>query len=161
VSVRVLSEAGNLGPLTFHNGCGQLEVGLLSVRTSGSLTPVAARRLLRRALAGLAALAERHVLSLPGECGGCILLPARTALDAASDRLSSCLPAAPSVGVATAGTAEEVPAVAERARRVTAVAEGPGMHRLRDVLLDHHRQQPPTARPNWAPYWNRWTGNPV
>jgi hypothetical protein len=111
---------------------------VLSVRAPGPQAPVAARRLLRRALARLAALAEGHVLSLPDERGGCILLPARTALDAVADRLSSCLPTAPIVGVATAGTVKDVPAAAARARRITAVAEGPGMYQLQDVLLDYH-----------------------
>ncbi|MFE8946137.1 PucR family transcriptional regulator [Streptomyces sp. NPDC007856] len=111
---------------------------VLSVRTPEPATPLAARRLLRRALARLAPLAEGRVLSLPDECGGCVLLPSRTALDAVAGRLSSRLPTAPIVGAATAGTPKEVPAAAERARRIAAVADQPGVHRLRDVLLDYH-----------------------
>ncbi|WP_369386613.1 PucR family transcriptional regulator [Streptomyces sp. CG1] len=111
---------------------------VLSVQAPEPRTPVAARRLLRRVLARLAPLAEGRVLSLPDECGGCILLPSRTALDAVAGRLSSRLPTAPIVGAAPAGTPEEVPAAAERARRIAAVADKPGLHRLRDVLLDYH-----------------------
>ncbi|MGW2648389.1 PucR family transcriptional regulator [Streptomyces sp. NPDC001393] len=110
---------------------------VLSVRAPDPHTPLAARRLLRRVLARLAPPAEGRVLSLPDERGGWVLLPSRTALDAVAGRLSSRLPSAPIVGAATAGTPEEVPAAAERARRIAAVADTPGVHRLRDVLLDY------------------------
>ncbi|AOR30884.1 hypothetical protein BFF78_07305 [Streptomyces fodineus] len=111
---------------------------VLSVRAPEPRTPLAARRLLRRTLARLAPLAQGRVLSLPDERGGCLLLPSRTALDAVAGRLSSRVPTAPIVGAATADTPEEVPAAAERARRIAAVADKPGLYRLRDVLLDYH-----------------------
>ncbi|MFE1859360.1 PucR family transcriptional regulator [Streptomyces anandii] len=111
---------------------------VLCVRAPEPQTPVTARRLLRWALARLAPLAEGRVLSLPDESGGKVLLPSRIAVDAVAAQLSASRPAAPIVGVATAGTLQEVPAAAERARRIALVADGPGLHRLRDVLLEYH-----------------------
>ncbi|MEU4038955.1 PucR family transcriptional regulator [Streptomyces collinus] len=111
---------------------------VLSLRTPEPQTPLAARRLLRRALARLAPLAEGRVLSLPEDYGGCVLLPSRIALDAVAEQLSSRRPPAPVVGAATADSPEGVPAAAERARRIAAVADTPGLHRLRDVLLEYH-----------------------
>lgn len=111
---------------------------VLAVRAPGPRAPVAARRLLRRTVARLVPLAEGRVLSLPDERGGYVLLPSRIALDAVAGRLSPRLPAAPVVGAATADAREAVPAAAERARRIAAVADEPGVHRLRDVLLDYH-----------------------
>ncbi|MGW1171879.1 PucR family transcriptional regulator [Streptomyces sp. NPDC002550] len=120
---------------------------VLGVRAFGPQASVAVRRLLRRVLARLAPLAEGRVLSLPDECGGWVLLPASTALDAVADRLSSCPPTASIVGAATAGTAEEVPAAAVRARRIAAVADRPGLYRLRDVLLEYHLSGAPDSAP--------------
>lgn len=111
---------------------------VLRVRAPEPRTPVAARRLLRWTLARLAPPAEGRVLSLPDEHGGWVLLPSRIALDAVAGRLSSGLPPAPIVGAATAASPEDVPAAAERARRIAAVADEPGLHRLQDVLLDYH-----------------------
>ncbi|MGW3175805.1 PucR family transcriptional regulator [Streptomyces sp. NPDC001153] len=120
---------------------------VLGVRAFGPQASVAVRRLLRRVLARLAPLAEGRVLSLPDECGGWVLLPASTELDAVADRLSSCPPTASTVGAATAGTAEEVPAAAVRARRIAAVADRPGLYRLRDVLLEYHLSGAPDSAP--------------
>lgn len=118
---------------------------VLSVRAHGTQEPVTARRLLRQVLARLAPLAEGRALSLPDAYGGCILLPARTAPDAVAGRLSTGLPVPPIVGAATAATPEEVPAAAERARRIAAVAGEPGLHRLRDVLLEYHLSGAPDS----------------
>ncbi|WP_333777775.1 PucR family transcriptional regulator [Streptomyces sp. IBSBF 3136] len=111
---------------------------VLSVRTLAPQTPLAARRLLRWALARLAPLAEGRVLGLPEEGGGCVLLPSRIAPDAVAEQLSSCRTTAPIVGAATADSPDGVPAAADRARRIAAVAAAPGVHRLRDVLLEYH-----------------------
>ncbi|MGW1809974.1 PucR family transcriptional regulator [Streptomyces sp. NPDC002078] len=133
---------------------------VLCVRAPEPATPLAARRLLRRALARLAPLAEGRLLSLPDECGGCVLLPSRTALDAVAGRLSSRLPTAPVVGAATAGTPKQVPAAAERARRIAAVADQPGVHRLRDVLLDYHVAGATDSAPELAALLEPLEGQP-
>ncbi|MFF4845220.1 PucR family transcriptional regulator [Streptomyces collinus] len=111
---------------------------VLSVRAPEPQTPVAARRLLRWARARLAPLAEGRVLTLPEDLGGCVLLPSRIALDAVAEQLLSSRPTAPIVGAATADSPEDVPAATERAHRISAVADAPGLHRLRDVLLEYH-----------------------
>ncbi|MEU6770140.1 helix-turn-helix domain-containing protein [Streptomyces sp. NPDC046759] len=151
-AARELSRAliGGDGPEEVAARCGlSLEPGylVLSVRAPEPRTPVAVRRLLRCVVARLAPLAEGRVLSLPDECGGCVLLPSRIALDAVAGRLFSRLPAPPVVGAATAVTFQEVPAAAERARRIAAVADKPGLHRLRDVLLDYHLSAPADSAP--------------
>ncbi|MGW1985017.1 PucR family transcriptional regulator [Streptomyces collinus] len=124
-----------------------LEAGylVLSVRAPAPQTPVAARRLLRWARARLAPLAEGRVLVLPEDRGGYVLLPSRIALDAVAEQLlprpRSALSgdaSAPTVGAATADSPGGVPAAAEQAHRIAAVAEAPGLHRLRDVLLEYH-----------------------
>lgn len=121
--------------------CGlPLEPGylVLSVRAPVLQEPVAARRLLHQVLSRLAPSAEGRELSLPDDQGGHILLPLGTPHADLVRHLSTGLPRPVIAGAALAATPGDVPAAAEQARRIAAVARTPGVHRLQDVLLDYH-----------------------
>ncbi|MGY4987302.1 PucR family transcriptional regulator [Streptomyces nigrescens] len=121
--------------------CGlPLEPGylVLSVRAPVPQEPVAARRLLHQVLVRLAPAADGRVLSLPNEQGGHILLPLGTPHADLVGHLSTG-PSRPVIaGAALAATPGDVPAAAEQAHRIAAIARTPGVHRLQDVLLDYH-----------------------
>ncbi|MFC9236313.1 PucR family transcriptional regulator [Streptomyces decoyicus] len=121
--------------------CGlPLEPGylVLSVRAPVPQEPVAARRLLRQVLGRLAPAADGRALSLPNEQGGHILLPLGTPHADLVRNLSTGLSRRVIVGAALAATPGDVPAAAEQAHRIAAIARTPGVHRLQDVLLDYH-----------------------
>lgn len=121
--------------------CGlPLEPGylVLSVRAPVPLEPVAARRLLHQVLGRLAPATEGRELSLPDDQGGHILLPLGTPHADLVRHLSTGLSRPMIAGAALAATPGDVPAAAEQARRIAAVARTPGVHRLQDVLLDYH-----------------------
>ncbi|CAM5571561.1 helix-turn-helix domain-containing protein [Streptomyces viridifaciens] len=111
---------------------------VLSVRSPTPQEPVAARRLLHQVLGRLAPTAAGRALSLPDEQGGHILLPLGTPHADLVRHLSTGLPRPAIAGAALAATPQDVPAAAEQARRIAAIARTPGVHRLQDVLLDYH-----------------------
>lgn len=118
---------------------------MLSVRAPGPegvQGPVAVRRLLRQVVARLAPLAEGRAHSLPDEHGGHLLLPGETPHADLARCLATGLPQAPIVGAARAATPADVPAAADQARRIAAIAPAPGLYRLQDLLLDYHLAQP-------------------
>ncbi|WP_158719017.1 CdaR family transcriptional regulator [Streptomyces globisporus] len=110
---------------------------VLSIRTTEPPEPLAARRLLRQVVAQLAPLADGHVLSLQDEFGGHVLLPAGLPPQDIARRLATGPGQAPIVGAAPAATPGDVPAAAERADLIAALAGRPGVHQLQDVLLDY------------------------
>lgn len=111
---------------------------VLGVRAAEGPEPVAGRGALRRLVARLAPLAGGRVLVLHDEGGGYLLLPAGVSPDGVRARLAGGPEAGVVVGAATAVGVADVPAAAERARRIAAVAGGPGVFEIRDVLLDYH-----------------------
>ncbi|MGC0314237.1 PucR family transcriptional regulator [Kitasatospora acidiphila] len=115
---------------------------VLSVGAPGVDEPVAARRLLQQVLTRLAPAAEGRALSLPNGLGGYVLLPGGTPYPEVVRCLSSGLPQPPTAGAASAATPQDVPAAARQADRIAAVARKPGLHRLRDVLLEYHLAGP-------------------
>ncbi|GGN43751.1 putative transcriptional regulator [Streptomyces kronopolitis] len=121
--------------------CGlPLEPGylVLSVRAPVAQEPVAARRLLHQVLIRLAPAADGRALSLPNEQGGHVLLPLGTPHADLVRHLSTGLSRPVIAGAALAATPEDVPAAAEQAHRIAAIARTPGVYRLQDVLLDYH-----------------------
>ncbi|MGW1788186.1 PucR family transcriptional regulator [Streptomyces tubercidicus] len=121
--------------------CGlPLEPGylVLSVRAPVPQEPVAARRLLHLVLVRLTPAADGRALSLPNDQGGHILLPLATPHADLVRQLSTGLSRPVVAGAALAATPADVPAAAEQAHRISAVARTPGVHRLQDVLLDYH-----------------------
>ncbi|MEU8587382.1 helix-turn-helix domain-containing protein [Streptomyces sp. NPDC048664] len=121
--------------------CGlPLEPGylVLSVRAPEPREPVAARRLLHQVLGRLAPCADGRALSLPNEQGGLVLLPLGISHSDLVRQLSTGQPLPLIAGAALAAGPGDVPAAAEQAARIAAVARAPGVHRLHDVLLDYH-----------------------
>lgn len=115
---------------------------VLGVRFHRAAPPVAARRLMRQVLGRLTPLAEGRVLSLPGEHGGLILLPADITHTELVQRLEHGLPHQPIVGAALAQAPQDVPAAAEQALRITRLVTAPGVYRLHNVLLEYHLARP-------------------
>ncbi|MFF3763361.1 PucR family transcriptional regulator [Streptomyces sp. NPDC001922] len=116
---------------------------VLSVRPApAGPRSVPGRRLLRQVLGLLPKPADGQVLSLPDDHGGCLLLPAGTSSDGLAGRLTARLPEPPVVGAAFADGPAGVPAAADQARRIAGLVTEPGVHRLRDVLLDYHLARP-------------------
>ncbi len=120
---------------------------VLHVRVPQATAAVAARRLLGRIRSRLEGLAEDPVLMARDEHGGHLLLSGGVTTAQLARHLTGEFPAAelPSIGVALAERPEQVPRAAEQARRISQLADEPGLHELTDVLLDYHLGRPSEA----------------
>jgi hypothetical protein len=115
---------------------------VLRIRAAGDGDPAAARAALRWVLGHAAPRADGRALSLRDDLGGFVLLPAAFPLEELARRFPAADGATPVVGAAPASSPAGVPAAAERADRIAAVAGRPGLHTLAEVLLEYHLTQP-------------------
>lgn len=120
---------------------------VVHVRVPRGTTAVATRRLLGRVRSRLEGMVEDPVLTAPDDVGGHLLLSGGVTTQQLAQRLTGEFPAAeqPSVGVALAQGPGDVPHAAEQARRISRIADEPGVHQLRDVLLRYHLGRPSDA----------------
>ena len=121
-----------------------LESGYLVLRVRGAADggPTAARAALRWVLGHAAPRADGRALSLSDDLGGFVLLPAAFPIEELVRRFPAADGVAPVVGAAPASSPAGVPAAAERADRIAAVAGRPGVHTLAEVLLEYHLTHP-------------------
>ncbi len=114
---------------------------VLRVRAGRGGNSSAARAALRWVLARTAAGTDGRALSLRDDLGGYVLLPGSFPVEELGGRPAPG-DVVPVVGLARAATPADVPAAAARASRIAAVADGPGVHQLSDVLLEYHLTGP-------------------
>ncbi|MFE9370528.1 PucR family transcriptional regulator [Streptomyces sp. NPDC006711] len=132
---------------------------------SGERSPVAVRRLLRRAQTALDRAFGTETLALLDGGGGHVVVPG---CDEAPPRLLDALREAAGpearLACARAQSAQDIPAAARQATEVVRVARAcgrpAGLHRLDDVLLEYHVSRPSDASDRIAALLTPLDGRP-